>query len=289
LAQRLPDWFKQRLPRAGEESNMDKLLDELSLHTICQSGHCPNTGKCYPKGAAFLILGNACTRKCTFCAVDKAAPLPPDPEEPRHIVEAARRLQLSYVFITSVTRDDLPDGGAAHYARTIQLIHQELPGVKVEVLVPDFNGDSQAIKTVLQAGPVVMGHNVETVPRLYPKVRPLASYRRSLDLLKKSKAYAPRIFTKSGIMLGMGETRDEVIAVMRDLRQVGCDLLTLGQYLAPSHLSYQVVRFPTPEEFASYEPVGLEMGFKEVVSAPLMRSSFKADELYQKAIERQHH
>ncbi len=284
MRQSLPEWFKQRIPRAGEDLGADVIIKGLKLHTICESGHCPNVPQCFPGGAAFLILGNTCTRNCSFCAVYTGLPLSPDPEEPANIVEAARRLKIDYVFITSVTRDDLPDGGADHFARTIELVHQELPGVGVEVLVPDFEGNSSAIEIVVRAAPEVMGHNMETVPRLYARVRPKASYQRSLELLKQSKEFCPDVPTKSGIMLGLGETRDELIAVMQDLRRVGCDLLTLGQYLAPSRHSHPVMSFPTPQEFAEYIPIGMEMGFKGVASAPLMRSSFRAGELYRKAI-----
>ncbi len=284
MRQSLPEWFKQRVPRAGEDMGADALIKGLKLHTICESGHCPNVPQCFPGGAAFLILGNTCTRNCSFCAVDTGLPHPPDPDEPANIVEAARRLNIDYVFITSVTRDDMPDGGAGHFAHTIKLIHQELPGVGVEVLVPDFKGNHSAIKIVVQAGPEVMGHNIETIPRLYPHARPMADYQRSLDVLHQSKVFDPSTITKSGIMLGLGETENEVVEVMRDLRQVDCDLLTLGQYLAPSRQNYPVMNFPTPQEFADYIPIGIEMGFKGVASAPLMRSSFKANELYRKAI-----
>ena len=284
MAQSLPKWFNQRIPRAGEDQGADALIKGLNLHTICESGHCPNVPQCFPGGAAFLILGNVCTRNCSFCAVEKGLPLPPDADEPANIVEAARRLKINYVFITSVTRDDLPDDGAGQFVRTIELIHKELPGVGVEVLVPDFKGNPSAIRAVVEAGPEVMGHNLETVPRLYPRIRPMADYKQSLDLLQQSKIFDPQIVTKAGVMLGLGETMDEVVAVMHDLRSVDCDLLTLGQYLAPSRQNYQVVSFPTPQEFADYIPVGLEMGFRGVASAPLMRSSFKADELYRTAI-----
>jgi lipoic acid synthetase len=216
--------------------------------------------------------------------VDTGLPLPLNPDEPANIVEAARRLNIDYVFITSVTRDDMIDGGASHFAHTINLIHNDLPGIGVEVLVPDFKGNPSAINTVVQAGPEVMGHNMETVPRLYPQVRPMASYQRSLDLLRQSKEFDSSVVTKSGIMLGLGETKDEVVAVMNDLRQVNCDLLTLGQYLAPTRQNYPVMNFPTPQQFADYIPIGMQMGFKGVASAPLMRSSFKANELYRKAI-----
>jgi lipoic acid synthetase len=284
MRQSLPKWFNQKVPRAGEDQGADALIKGLNLHTICESGHCPNVPQCFPGGAAFLILGNICTRNCSFCAVDKGLPHPPDPNEPANIVEAARRLKIDYVFITSVTRDDLPDDGAGQFVRTIELIHQELSGVGTEVLVPDFRGSPSAIRAVVQAKPEVMGHNLETVPRLYPRVRPMADYQRSLGLLRQSKMFDPEIVTKSGVMLGLGETKDEVVAVMRDLRQVNCDLLTFGQYLAPSLQNYPIVSFPTPQEFADYIPIGLEMGFRGVASAPLMRSSFKADEFYRKAI-----
>jgi lipoic acid synthetase len=264
----LPPWFKQKLPRAGEEDSSERLLHDLGLHTICESGRCPNVSRCFPGGAAFLILGNTCTRGCAFCAVNHGATPPVDIEEPARLSEAARRLKLDYIFITSVTRDDLPDGGAGHFARTIRRLHDDLPGIKVEVLVPDFQGDGAAIRTVQEAGPVVFGHNVETVPRLYGKVRPKAGYRRSLEVLKQAKEMAPDILTKSGLMLGLGETKDEVLEVMRDLREAGCDLFTLGQYLSPSRQNYPVQSFPTPEEYAAYVPLGLEMGFRAMASAP---------------------
>jgi len=284
LEKRLPWWFRQYIPRAGEVPEVAPLLRELNLHTICESGHCPNIGQCNPGGVAFLILGNTCTRNCTFCAVSKDKPLPPDPEEPGNIVKAAQRLNLDYVFITSVTRDDLADGGASHYERTIKLLKESMPGVMVEVLIPDFGGKIESLETVIGAEPEVIGHNIETVPRLYPKVRPMADYRTSVDILKQVKAIDPRVTTKSGLMLGMGETQDEVIGVMRDLVAAGCDLFTMGQYLAPSNARYAVQNYPTPEEFEEYEPVGIELGFKGIVSAPLWRTSFKADILYRRAI-----
>jgi lipoyl synthase len=276
----LPPWFKQKLPNAGEEPDSDRLLHDLGLHTICESGHCPNVSQCFPGGAAFLILGNICTRGCSFCAVDHGRPLPVDIGEPERLAEAAKRLKLDYVFVTSVTRDDLPDGGAGHFACTIKTVRRKLPGTKVEVLVPDFQGDQDAIKTVLDAGPVVFGHNVETVPRLYPYVRPQADYRRSLEVLRQAKELTPGILTKSGLMLGMGEEKSEVLTVMRDLREARCDIFTLGQYLSPSLANYPVQNFPTPEEFTAYIAHGMGMGFKAVASAPLWRSSFKADELF---------
>ncbi|UCG54014.1 MAG: lipoyl synthase [Dehalococcoidia bacterium] len=280
----LPEWFNQRVPNAGEDKGADALLKSLKLHTICESGHCPNVSQCFPGGAAFLILGNICTRNCSFCAVHKGQPYAPDPDEPANIVEAARKLGINYIFITSVTRDDLSDNGAGQFVRTIEIIHKELPGVGVEVLVPDFKGDQSAVKAVMKAGPEVIGHNLETVPRLYPLVRPMADYKRSLDLLRLSKEVNTQAVTKSGIMLGLGETREEVIEVMHDLRRIDCDLLTFGQYLAPSLEHYPIINFPTPQEFYEYIPLGIEMGFRGIASAPLMRSSFKADELYKKAI-----
>ncbi|UCE97575.1 MAG: lipoyl synthase [Dehalococcoidia bacterium] len=284
MQQSLPKWFNQKIPRAGEDQGADSLIKKLRLHTICESGHCPNISKCLPDGAAFLILGNVCSRNCSFCAVNRGFLQPPDPDEPANIVEAAKRLQISYIFLTSVTRDDLKDGGANQFVRTIELIHQELPSVGVEVLVPDFKGNALAIKSVVEAKPQVLGHNIETIPRLYPLVRPMADYQRSLELLRLCKNIDLTTVTKSGIMLGLGETREEVIAVMRDLRSIGCDLLTLGQYLSPSNQHYPIQNFPTPQEFADYEPIAQELGFRGVVSAPLMRSSFKAGVLYNKAI-----
>lgn len=285
----MPDWLKQRVPRANELGQMEHLLAKLRLHTICESGHCPNQAQCLPKGAAFLILGNNCTRNCTFCAVGHAQPLLPDPDEPVHIVDAAKCLGLDFVFVTSVTRDDLHDGGAGHYARTIDLIRRELPAAKVEVLAPDFGGNEDALAVVITAGPDVLGHNLETVPRLYSAVRPQADYLRSLDLLRRAKEANRRLMTKSGIMLGLGETYEEVLQVMENLRGVGCDLFTLGQYLSPSANNYPVARYVLPEEFAEYKCLGLEMGFRNVASAPLWRSSFKAEELYAGAIQRSHY
>lgn len=278
---RLPEWFKQRIPPAGSMTQVSGLLEELNLNTVCESARCPNIGQCFSRGTAtFMILGSNCTRNCTFCAVNKYPPSPLDPAEPGHVAEAVSRLKLQYVVITSVTRDDLPDGGAAHFARTVELVHR-LPGnIRVEILVPDFAGDTAALKTVLESRPEVIAHNLETVPRLYPEVRPMADYRRSLDLLRQSKAIAPDILTKSGLMLGLGETREEVLQAMRDLREAGCDLLTLGQYLAPSPQHHPVVDFITPEAFAAYEPIALKMGFSGIASAPLVRSSYQAAELF---------
>ena len=263
---------------------MQGLLNGLSLHTICENARCPNIGRCFSEGTAtFLILGDVCTRRCTFCAVKKGLPTPVDEEEPQHLLEAVERLGLNYIVITSVTREDLSDGGASQFARTIKLLHENREGAIVEVLVPDFLGSAEALQTVVGACPQVINHNIETVPRLYPEVRPGADYDRSLELLFVVKNLDPEIVTKSGLMLGLGETKTEVIEVMRDLREANCDLLTIGQYLSPSPQHHPVVRFVPPEEFTEYEGIGKDMGFAQVASAPLVRSSFKAAELYAKA------
>lgn len=281
---RLPSWFRQ--PPVDPEAMVlvEGLLNRLSLHTICESAHCPNAGDCFSrKTATFLILGNICTRNCSFCAVAKGRPLAVDDEEPEHLLAALEKLGLRYVVITSVTRDDLDDGGASHFARTVRLIHQRRPGTLVEVLIPDFRGSFEALRVVAEARPEVINHNVETVPRLYPRVRAMADYRRSVRLLSQVKDLEPGIVTKSGLMLGLGETREEVVEVMKELREARCDLLTLGQYLPPSEQHYPLSRFVTPEEFSELAATGRELGFAEVASAPLVRSSFKAAELYAKA------
>jgi len=281
---RLPSWFKQKLADPKIMSTMQGLLNGLSLHTICQNARCPNIGKCFSEGTAtFLILGDVCTRRCTFCAVKKGTPSQVDEEEPQHLLEAVQRLGLNYIVITSVTRDDLANGGASQFARTIRLLHENREGAIVEVLIPDFRGSVDALKTVVEASPEVINHNMETVPRLYPAVRPGADYNRSMELLYMVKNLHPEIVTKSGLMLGLGETRTEVIEVMSDLREANCDLLTIGQYLQPSLKHHPVVRFVPPEEFTEYEDIGKDMGFAQVASAPLVRSSFKAAELYAKA------
>jgi lipoic acid synthetase len=263
---------------------MHDLLGGLSLHTICQSALCPNIGKCFTAGTAtFLILGDVCTRRCTFCAVEKGEPKPVDKTEPKHLLEAVNKLELAYAVITSVTRDDLPDGGASQFARTVSLLREKATDTTVEVLVPDFRGSEAAIRAVVDSSPQVINHNMETVPRLYSEVRPGADYTRSLRLLYTVKKLSPAIITKSGLMLGLGESRDEVTEVMSDLREADCDLLTIGQYLQPSPSHHPVVRFITPEEFAEYEDIGREMGFAEVASSPLVRSSYRAAELYAKA------
>ncbi len=283
MSGRLPPWFKQRLADPGVMSSMHGLLDGLKLHTICQSALCPNIDRCFTSGTAtFLILGDVCTRRCTFCAVQKGRPGPVDEAEPGHLLEAVRKMGLCYVVITSVTRDDLPDGGAYQFARTVTLLRENMEDIMVEVLVPDFRGSEEAVRAVVESGPQVINHNVETVPRLYPEVRPGADYARSLELLYTVKNLDPTIVTKSGLMLGLGESRDEVIEMMSDLREANCDLLTIGQYLQPSAQHHPVIRFMPPEEFAEYEAIGREVGFAEVASSPLVRSSYRATELYAK-------
>jgi lipoyl synthase len=283
---RLPDWLKRRLPAAGRTDEIRQLLDGLHLATVCDGAHCPNRGECYARGTAtFMILGETCTRNCRFCAVDSRDPGPPRADEPADVAEAAGRMGLSYVVVTSVTRDDLPDGGAGHFAATIQAIRRRLPEARVEVLTPDFQGDEAAIRTVLRAAPDVFNHNVETVPSLYGNVRPQADYRQSLDVLAAAGRIASelgkRIFTKSGLMVGLGETREEIRQVLGDLRAAECDILTVGQYLAPSEAHYPVERFVPPEEFAEIEAEALEMGFRAVAAGPFVRSSYRADEVFE--------
>ncbi len=281
---RLPSWFEKKPIDPVVISTMRRLLRGLSLHTICESALCPNIGECFSRNTAtFLILGDVCTRHCTFCVVKKGHPLPVDESEPQHLVEAVKRLDLSYIVITSVTRDDLFDGGASQFVKVINLLHENKDGAIVEVLIPDFLGSSEALRTVVEARPQVINHNIETVPRLYPEVRPEADYGRSLEVLFRVKQLDPGIVTKSGLMLGLGETTEEVVEVMNDLHEANCDLLTLGQYLQPSSKHHSVARFVSPEEFSQYERTGRDIGFWGVVSAPLTRSSHKAAELYANA------
>jgi len=278
-----PVWLMEAVRRAkrtkGTEmvARTQELLEELRLPTVCESARCPNRGECFSHHTAtFLILGDICTRGCAFCAVQKGKPLPVEADEPQRLAQAAFRLGLRHVVITSVTRDDLPDGGAAHYARVVETLRQYCPGVRVELLVPDFGGSGEALATVLAAGPDILAHNLENVPRLYSKVRRGADYRRSLRLLQKAKQLSPQLVTKSGLMLGLGEEATEVEAVLQDLRQVDCDMLTLGQYLSPSLHHIPVARYLKPEEFVSWGRQALDLGFKSVAAGPLVRSSYKA-------------
>ncbi len=271
-----PPWIRVRLAQGPNYHEVKGLLGGLSLHTVCQEARCPNMGECFEsRTATFLILGPVCTRNCRFCAVEGGRPLLPDPEEPLHVAEAVRTLGLRHAVITSVTRDDLPDGGASQFAQAITAIRQESPGCSVEVLIPDFQGSARALDAVLEAGPDILNHNVETVPRLYPRVRPQADYERSLEVLKRAKEHGGCL-TKSGLMVGVGESGDELLEVMADLREAGCDLLTIGQYLRPSQQHLPIVRYYTPEEFGRLAGQGRAMGFRHVEAGPLVRSSYHA-------------
>lgn len=284
MRERLPPWFKKKVPDPRVLASMRALFDELSLHTICENALCPNLGDCFSnRTATFLLLGDICTRNCTFCAVKKGVPCPVDEKEPQHLAEAVEKLGLRHVVITSVTRDDLPDGGAAHFARTIARLQEQDMGLTVEVLIPDFGSSLRSLRMVVDAHPDVINHNLETVPRLYPQVRPKADFQRSLRLLGQARELDSHIVTKSGLMVGLGETRDELLQAMEELRKVNCDLLTIGQYLQPSAHHHPVVRYVPPEEFVEYESLGKAMGFCDVASAPLVRSSFNAAQLYEKA------
>jgi len=280
-----PEWLRRKLPDPEPLNKMRTLLQRHGLNTVCQGALCPNQGECFGQGTAtFLILGKTCTRNCTFCAIPtEERPPAPDPDEPRRIARAAAELGLKHVVITSVTRDDLADGGASHFARTVGALRGINPKIVVEVLIPDFQGSAEALRRVMGSGPDILNHNLETVPRLYPEVRPQAVYARSLDLLKGAKGMAPAGITKSGLMLGLGEEREEVRRAMADLREASCDLLTLGQYLRPSGRHHPVARYVPPEEFEDLQVEGKKLGFKAVFSAPLVRSSFHAAEIFKKA------
>ncbi|MCR4431506.1 MAG: lipoyl synthase [Tepidanaerobacteraceae bacterium] len=272
-----PEWLKVKISH-DELKLMQNFLKDMSLNTVCQSADCPNIGECFAKKTAtFMIMGKICTRRCRFCAVSKGQPEPLDEDEPKRVAEAAERLGLKHVVVTCVTRDDISDGGASHFAKTIDEL-KKIPGLAVEVLVSDFGGSEESIKTVVKARPEIINHNVETVPRLYPKVRPQASYDRSLSLLKRVKELDEKIHTKSGIMVGLGETEDEVINVMKDLRKVNCDMMTIGQYLRPSKEHIEVAEYIIPEQFERYKEIGYSLGFKYIASGPLVRSSYHASE-----------
>jgi lipoic acid synthetase len=278
-ARRLPSWLKRVLPQGNENFFTHNLLRELRLETVCENARCPNRPECYSRRTAtFMILGNVCTRPCGFCSVEKGPPEALEDDEPQRVAEAAARLGLRHVVITSVTRDDLPDGGADHFYRCILAV-RERTGAAVEVLTPDFLGDRRAIDRVLEARPEVYNHNMESVPRLYKKVRGRAEYQRSLDLLAHVKRSAPDIVTKSGLMLGLGETTEELLDVLADLRAVACDTLTLGQYLAPTLKHVPVKRYVPPEEFDALATLARSLGFRQVASGPFVRSSYHADEM----------
>ncbi len=271
----LPSFLIKRVPKQKNIRKIRALINDFRIHTVCESAKCPNIGECFSQNTlTFMILGNVCSRNCSFCGVAKGSPLPPDPDEPRRIALAVKKLGLNYVVITSVTRDDLPDGGASHFAAVIQ----ELGSVKTEVLIPDFLGNEASLKTVLDAKPFVVNHNLETVPRLYPIIRPEADYKRSLDIFRNIKKKNQGVYTKSGFMVGLGETKEEVFSVIKDLKAVGCEIVTIGQYLPPSKLHPKVVRYLIPEEYEEYTAFGKQLGIK-VFSGPFVRSSYHAAEV----------
>lgn len=274
-----PQWLRRRIPAGKAGDATLNLLSKAGLHTVCQEAQCPNIHECFAcRTATFMILGDRCTRACRFCAVRHEPTQMPDPDEPRRVAEAAAELGLRYVVVTSVTRDDLPDGGADQFGRTIQAIHEAIPESRVEVLIPDFQGEKAPLHAVLDVGPDVLNHNLETVERLYEAARPQAVYRRSLDLLKEAGRYAPAIPTKSGLMLGLGEKEEEVEQTLKDLREAGCQMLTLGQYLQPAENNLPVARYVPPEEFDHWAKRATELGFSHVASAPFVRSSYHAGE-----------
>jgi lipoic acid synthetase len=277
---RLPEWLRFQLPTSDGFAHTRSLLDELKLHTVCESAKCPNHWECWSKGTAtFMIAGDRCTRACGFCAVTTAKPLALEADEPMRVAEATRRMRLKHIVITAVARDDLKDGGADHFRRTIEAVRELNPGIIIEVLVPDFNDSDSSVESVLAANPHIFNHNLETVRRLTPDVRHRATYDRSLSVLRKVKiSRGTAIYTKSGLMLGLGETEQELLAAMRDLRDAGCDILTLGQYLQPSLKHLPIVEFVSPEKFAEYKIRAEEMGFVHVASGPMVRSSYHADE-----------
>lgn len=276
-----PDWLRIKLGDPTNQNAVLKLIEGLNLHTVCQEARCPNIFECWTdKTATFMLGGDTCTRHCGFCAVNKGKPMDLDPMEPTHVAEAVKHLDLAHAVITSVNRDDLPDGGAAHWAETILRVREVNPECKVEVLIPDFNGDEDALNAVLAARPDVLNHNTETIARLYRRVRPDAKYAQTLELLERSARFRDTVFpqmkTKSGIMVGLGEEFEEVVDLMRDLRGVSCDIMTIGQYLQPYERRLPVERYVTPAEFAEWKRIGEEMGFKHVESSPLTRSSYHA-------------
>ena len=280
--QQKPGWRKKRLPSGPTYENVKTLIGRDGLHTVCQEARCPNIWECFSQQTAtFLIMGSRCTRNCRFCSVSQGPTGPPDPDEPARVAAAARQMALKYVVITSVTRDDLADGGAVFFAETISEIRQQIPAALIEVLIPDFQGDADALQTVLNARPDVLNHNIETVPRLYSLVRPQADYQRSLQLLERAHRFDPDLPTKSGLMLGLGESSAEIHSILKDLLGAGCRILTLGQYLQPSKDHLPVRRFIPPEDFDQWRQTALEMGFSEVASGPFVRSSYQAKELYQ--------
>lgn len=283
-AGRLPEWARKSATHFESLNTLKRGLRELNLHTVCESARCPNIHECFHRGAAtFMILGNLCTRGCGFCSVPKGNPrkvdMALDPEEPANVARMAAAMALQYVVITSVNRDDLEDGGSMHFAATVRAVRDALPAARVEVLTPDFCGDRDAVARVLDAGPAVFNHNMETVPRLYRRVRPQANYRQSLEVLEFARSYRSDVLTKSGFMVGLGEDSSEVHQLLRDLAASGVHFATIGQYLRPTRRNLPVARYVTPEEFDSYREFGMSLGFRDVFSGPLVRSSYMADKL----------
>lgn len=285
MGPRLPAWLRKTETDFVALHEVKRGLRRLGLHTVCESARCPNIHECFRRRTAtFMILGDLCTRGCGFCAVSRSLRLPPpDPQEPARVAAMVRQLNLRHVVVTSVSRDDLPDGGAAHFAATIREIRKASPGATIEILTPDFLGDLRAVRTVLEAGPDVFNHNVETVPRLYPRVRPQARYERSLDVLAFAGRHGGAPLVKSGLMVGLGEAREEVRAVMRDLREAGVAVLTIGQYLQPTRRNLPVAEYVRPEQFEEYRREGLKLGFAAVFSGPFVRSSYMAEAVARQA------
>ena len=279
MNQKKPEWLKVSISSSQNHNEILEMLRRLSLHTVCEEANCPNLNECFGRRTAtFMILGKTCTRNCTFCNVTKGDTQTVDEDEPLHVALAVKELKLKHVVITSVTRDDLEDGGAGHYARVIKEIKKLPNRVIIEVLIPDFKGSTADLNTVITAKPDIINHNIETVSRLYPEVRPMAVYERSLELIHKVKSIDRSIYTKSGIMLGLGEKENEVIRAFKDLKIAGCELLTVGQYLAPSRLHHPVVEYVPPDVFERYKEIALGLGFQYVASSPLVRSSYMADQ-----------
>ena len=277
MPRRHPDWIKVKPPGSPNYLRLKRILRQKNLHTVCEEARCPNIGECWGnKTATFLILGDTCTRGCRFCAIDKGKPVALDPEEPRNVALVVKDLGLDHIVVTSVNRDDLPDGGAAHFAKTVFWIKTLNPQVRVELLIPDFEGNLQALKTVVETAIEILNHNIETVPRLYGKVRPGHTYECSLNILTEAKRFRHDVLTKSGLMLGVGETYDEVIATLQELREKKVDIVTLGQYLQPSNRQLKVDRYVTPDEFKEFRMVGERLGFRHVESGQLVRSSYHA-------------
>ena len=277
MGRRHPDWIKVKAPGNPNYLRLKNLLREKNLHTVCEEARCPNIGECWGnKTATFLILGDTCTRGCRFCAIDKGKPLALDPEEPRNVGLMVKDLGLNHIVVTSVNRDDHPDGGANHFAKTVFWIKSLNPGIRVELLIPDFDGNLAALRTVVDSGIEILNHNIETVPRLYGKVRPGHTYERSVTILKTAKMFQPEVLTKTGMMLGVGETQDEVMSALEELRRNAVDIVTLGQYLQPSPKLLKVERYLHPDEFAEYKLAAAKLGFRHIESGPLVRSSYHA-------------